>query len=106
MSMMGKEVRFTAQFLRDTGQHVGDWPLKRGTVARELRLANDTFLVTVDDAVFGQWKAHSSNVEVIPRFRIVTDNDEVLENRLNQSQAEDRLPGYLNEGADVYLESD
>lgn len=100
MSMIGKEVRFTARFLRDTGQHVGDWPLKRGTVVRELKLAEDKFLVTVDDAAFGQWKAHSSNVELIPNSRIMTGDDECFEGQLGQAQAEDRLPGYLGEGVE------
>ena len=69
MSMIGKEVQFSSRFLRDTGQQTGDFPLKRGTVIRELALADDKFLVTVDDAAFGEWKAHSSNLEVVSRPR-------------------------------------
>ncbi|MDK8465919.1 hypothetical protein [Marinobacter sp. SS13-12] len=106
MSFRGKEVRFTKRFLRDTGQVVGDMPLKRGTVIRELPLEGGKFLLTIEDAAFGEWKSHSSNVEVIPNFRIVSANDEVLENDLLQEQAEDRLPSYLDEGVDAYLASD
>lgn len=85
MSLLGKEVRFTAQFLRDTGQHVGDWPLKRGTVVRELPLPEGKSLVTVDDAAFGEWKAHSANVEVVQNCR--------------NAARENRLPGCLDDGA-------
>lgn len=82
MSLLGKEVRFTAQFLRDTGQHVGDWPLKRGIVVKELPLSEGKSLVTVNDAAFGEWKAHSANVEVVKSCR-------------NEVKA-DRLPGCLD----------
>lgn len=93
MSLLGKEVRFTAQFLRDTGQHIGDWPLKRGTVVRELPLDGGNSLVTVDDAAFGEWKAHSANIELVKSTRnSVVDED----------FSDDQLPRNIEDRIDVY----
>jgi hypothetical protein len=65
MSYIGKVVRLSSDFLRNTGQVVGDGPLKIGVVVSEKHIQENRFLLVVDDAAFGIWKALSSNVEVV-----------------------------------------
>lgn len=65
MVLVGKTVRFTKRFLRSTGQIAGDAPFKIGVVESEVPVSGKISLVKVNDSKFGEWKALSSNVEVI-----------------------------------------
>ena len=65
MVLVGKTVRFTDRFLRSTGQVTGDAPFKKGVVESEVPVSGKISLVKVNDSRFGEWKALSSNVEVV-----------------------------------------
>lgn len=64
MQYLGKTVRLSAMFLRNTGQVCGDEPLKKGVVVAQAEVAEGKYLLEIDDAAFGRWKALSTNIEV------------------------------------------
>jgi hypothetical protein len=64
-SYLGQVVRLSKTFLQNTGQFYGDEPLKQGVVVAESKVSERLCMVTVNDAAFGNWKALTSNIEVV-----------------------------------------
>lgn len=62
---VGDTVRLSATFLRNTGQFYGDSTLMEGGIIEITPINDRAFLVTVDDAAFGTWKALDTNLELV-----------------------------------------
>lgn len=58
----GDIVRFSRQWLRNTGNIVGDVPLHEGVVVGLGELSQGRQVVLVEDAAFGEWKALDANL--------------------------------------------
>lgn len=65
MDYLGKTVRLKADYIEARNGRIPDGELKHGIVIEQLDLKNDRFLLTIDDELFGLWKAFVSQIEVM-----------------------------------------
>ena len=63
---LNKTVKLSERFLSHNAKISQDGDLKEGIVVDEKRIGNNRFILTVDDAEFGEWKAISTNVDIVP----------------------------------------
>ena len=62
---IGDKVRFTGEWLRNTGNYTGAMPLAGGPVLDVLALTEGRSFVTFDCPILGEWTALSCNLEVV-----------------------------------------
>jgi len=62
MITIGTKVRFTAEFLRNTGQYTGTVPFMGGPTV-EITPLGEQRLITFRDPLVGNWTALEANLE-------------------------------------------